>query len=177
MDVTTLVIAVFGLVLSLAALCWQAATWHLSGPRVRVEMLVGATNGRQYGTVPVKEGWQKPVEDFRAQGLGERLLAAKILNVGRQATQVVGYSAGTDTGVKLGVVAAPPGTPPLPHRLEAESQVLYYLDLEDLTSALALLHGTHQQAKTVMMHAELGSGRTVSSEPVPASLFWHPQQQ
>lgn len=85
-----------------------------------------------------------------------------------------GLFAGFDTGVKIGVTAAPPRTPPPPHRLEAESQVVYFLDLADVTHMLAALHGGPQRAKKVLMHAELGSGRVVSSHAVPASWFRAP---
>ena len=47
-----LVIAVLGLVLSVASLVWQAATFRLNGPRIRVELLVGAVNGPLCGYGP-----------------------------------------------------------------------------------------------------------------------------
>ncbi len=45
MAVATLVIAVLGLVLSVASLTWQAATFVLSGSRVRADLKHGAHNG------------------------------------------------------------------------------------------------------------------------------------
>ena len=132
-DVTALVLAVVGAVLSMVSLAWQAATWRLSGPRVRARMLVGATNGSQYGTVPVTKDWHRSVDGFAEHGMLHRLIGVEVRNVGRAATSVVGYKIALGGGVKIGVTAPPPGTPPLPHRLEAESMVFYYLDFRGPT--------------------------------------------
>ncbi len=175
-DAVTLVLAILGFVLSVASLLWQFVSWRLSGPRVRVEMRVGATNGQRIGTVPVNASWRESL-DFMAKqdNLLSRVLVAKIVNSGRQSTSVVNYSAAIDdAGMQVGVLAAPFGSPPLPHRLEAESQVSYYLDLNDLLKVLAALEASGQPAKRVRMRAELGSGRSVTSDPVPASRFWTP---
>ncbi len=172
MDVATLIFAVFGLVLAVLSLAWQAVTWRLSGSRVQVDMLVGATNGSKDGTVVVDARWRAGVEQFEDLGMHHRLLAIRIRNTGRAATSLVSYHAALDTGPRIGAVGVPAGPPLLPHRLEAESEVLYYLDFDQLLHALAGLHNSEQRPKSVRMQAVLGSGKTVSSKPVPAALFW-----
>jgi hypothetical protein len=115
----TLVFAVLGLVLSVASLVWQAATYTLSGPRVRADLRVGATNGQAFGHVPAGPDWQRQVEHMVAQGMHTPILAVVVRNVGRQATSVTGYQVYLDTGQRLGLTGTPQGTPSLPHRLEA----------------------------------------------------------
>jgi hypothetical protein len=168
-DVATLVIAVSGLVLSVIALAWQAVTWHLSGPRVKVELRLGAADGRTYSTVPATSNWRRHLQEMSRQGARSQMFAVEIVNTGRQATTVTGYKAETDTGVGTGVVAPPAHLPTLPHRLEAESSVLYYLPLQDVAEILELLKTTGQEAKTVRMTVTLGSGKVKTTDAVSAA--------
>ena len=169
-DTSTLVIAVLGLVLSVASLAWQAVTYRLNGPRIRVAMRVGASNGTGYGTAPVKANWQRGVQQLQEQGLHTAIVAVLVRNVGRQATTVVRYEAILDTGMAWGLTGAPPGCPPLPHRLEAESQVLYYLPLQDcINMAYATAGSEKTKARHLQMKVELGSGKVLTAkERLPA---------
>ena len=167
--IATLGIAVLGLCLSVASLVWQATTFRLSGPRVRVELRVGATNGQTYATMPLKQDWYDSVIRLQQQGMGLPIIAVMIRNVGRQATSVVNYAAALDTGISFGMTSPPRGCKPLPHRLEAEDQILYYVELED---CLRLAHSVQflpKKPSRLHMTVDLGSGKTLKTEQsIPA---------
>lgn len=169
--IVTLIIAVLGLALSVASLVWQAATFRLEGPRVRVELQAGAMAGRGYGRVPLKADWRTSVRQMQAQGMSKPIAVLVVRNVGRAATTVVGYSVKGKNGVAFGLTGAPPGTPALPHRLEAGSMVLYYLDLIDyyldLIDVASVAYASRQVrdgAKRVFGVVDLGSGKVIHSK-------------
>ena len=67
-------------------------------------------------------------------------------------------------GMQFGLTAAPAGTPALPHRLEAESSVMYYLDLVDVAVLCDVATTTDKPAGKIVGRVELGSGRTIASK-------------
>jgi hypothetical protein len=53
MQAGTLAIAVLSLIMSGLSLGWQAATFVLTGGRVKAELLIGATGGAGLVTIPI----------------------------------------------------------------------------------------------------------------------------
>ena len=133
MDVVTLVIAVVGLVLSVASLCWQVAQHRLSGPRVRAELLWGGIAHDRAVTGPIKG----TLEVFRHAGVDTPVIAVKGRNHGRLPIDVTGFTVEMDGGGGYSL----PGwrfNPSLPHRLESGSEVTFYLPLEDVERAVTV---------------------------------------
>lgn len=110
-EVATLVIAVFGLVLSVVSPTWQAATFMLSGSRVRAELTFGYRLGDVVVTQPT--GWQQ----VAAQGFTEQVIGIKVRNVGRLAASIDTVEAALPGGTRTTMLESIIG-PPLPHRLE-----------------------------------------------------------
>ena len=74
MDEVTLVFAVLGLVLAVASLVWQFASFQLSGPRVRVRLREGL---RDLQGVLIGPPAMYP------NAVGEHVLAVEVVNSGR----------------------------------------------------------------------------------------------
>lgn len=162
---TTLLVAVLGVILSVASLVWQAATYLLEGPRVKVELRVGAASfSGGYAHQPVKPGWQRGLAEMAAQGMTQGLLVVLVRNIGRHPTSVLRYSGVTDGGVKFGLTSAPPGCPSLPHRLEPHSEALFYLELADAHAVVDATAATAKRARAIRIEVELGNGRTVTTK-------------
>jgi hypothetical protein len=71
LDITTLVLAIIGVVAAGASLIWQVVSWRLTGPVVRVEI----------GTaIPVMAGQ-----------LGPDMVYVKAINIGRAPVEVTGW--------------------------------------------------------------------------------------
>ncbi len=161
----TLVIAVVGLVLSVASLVWQATTFRLSGPRVRVELLIGAVSRNGFATAPLGSGWQRSLEQLQANGLPTAVLAVRVRNVGRQATSVERYEAAFNNRASYSLTVPPPGCPSLPYRLEAEAQAVWWLPLEDVAQFVVRSQNVLSKPMTAAaMRIELGSGRKYQTE-------------
>jgi hypothetical protein len=122
-EVGTLVVAVLGLLLSIVSLIWQAATYVLSGSRVRAELKYGSRNADVVVSGPA--GWRR----FAAQGLDEEVIGIEVRNVGRMAASIDSIHAALPRGTKTTMLQSIIG-PPLPHRLEPQSVASWFLPLE-----------------------------------------------
>jgi hypothetical protein len=122
MEVATFVIAVLGLLLSVVGLAWQAATYIMSGGRVKVDLKVAASNGRSMVTAEPQHltpAWMKSLAE---QGYGQPLVAVHVSNVGRMPVTVQRWSIKYTRGVAVTPVDDSIGKD-LPYRLKAgESQ-------------------------------------------------------
>jgi hypothetical protein len=101
LDIVTLVVAIVGLALAALSLGWQAATFVLSGSRVRVTLRRGAVR-RGFGeTVRVsfpEHATEREVLVARKQGFTEDVAVAEVRNRGRLAISVEDVSIKTDDG-------------------------------------------------------------------------------
>jgi hypothetical protein len=129
----TLVIAVLGLVLSVASLTWQAATFVLSGSRVRADLKHGAAGAG--GVIHGPPGSQ-PLASLGAQGFMEEVLGVQVRNAGRLATTIDRIEICLANGVKLAQLSALMG-PSLPHRLEPQSSALWFIPADPARGAVA----------------------------------------
>jgi len=129
----TLVIAVLGLVLAVVSLTWQAATFVLSGSRVRAELKHGARNAGVAVTGP--PGSQQ-LKSLAAQGFTEEVIGVEVRNVGRLAATVDRVQAAIAGGIKLEMLRELAG-PSLPHRLEPQSAASWFVPAAPVRRAVA----------------------------------------
>src|SRR5258708_4430487 len=104
-EVGTLVIAVLGLVLSILSLIWQAATYILSGSRVRAELKHGARSADVVVSGP--PGWKR----VAAQGLDEEVIGIEVHNLGRMAASIDSVHAALPRGTKTTMLQSIIGPP------------------------------------------------------------------
>jgi len=131
----SLVVAICGLVLACLSLGWQAATYVLTGGRVKVGLRIGAMSGRAMVTAEpdtIKPDW---LAELAQQGYRQPIAAIKVANVGRQPVTVerCGFrhpAAGTlfPVGDLIGK--------PLPHRLEVGQSETWAMDLGPVVDLL-----------------------------------------
>ncbi len=158
MDTVTLVIAVVGLVLSVASLTWQVSTFLLSGARVRCELRhVGVAPGRTWASVPPRNPLRLPPE-LTEQGFTDERLAVIARNVGRLPVSVERYALMFGAGINFGSVRPESHEPQLPHRLEPGEQATWMLSLAEARDIVSHARKGPQRA---WMTVELGNGKTV----------------
>lgn len=158
-----LVISVLGLVLAVASLVWQFATFRLNGPRIRTTLRVG-TAGAGLTLAPVRTGWQRVLAQLVDQGAGEPVVAVEVRNVGRSAATVVGFQAQLDNGMSFLPTSPPAGGTTLPHRLEAEDQVTFWMPYKTCVNLMNASRRTSRPGRALQMQVQFGSGRTVDTK-------------
>lgn len=83
MDVVTLIVAILGLLLGVTSFVWQAATYVMSGGRVRVEFLVGATRpGGASLTMKASRFDNDALRQAIDDGYGLPVMGVRVRNVG-----------------------------------------------------------------------------------------------
>jgi hypothetical protein len=149
-----LVVAIVGLALAVASLAWQAATFVLSGSRVRVELLPGAT-GRGMLITHTAETWTPAnISMLAKQGMTEEVLAVEARNVGRMAATIQKMQAKLANGVGLEPTTHPHA--PLPFRLEAGSSEKWWVQAADVRTAIA---ASGLASSKVHIEVSLGTGK------------------
>ncbi|MBV9098822.1 MAG: hypothetical protein JO079_12275 [Frankiaceae bacterium] len=166
MGTTALVVALVGLALSVASLTWQAATFFLSGYRVRVELLLGARGMGGVATGPVSSA--QFLDHLASQGMTQPVLAVRAINVGRLPVTVTGCSVVSNTDVGF---YEPDGITNLPHRLEPGSNETWYVTLAGARAAFNVWDSTMNTRTTrIAGRVELATGKRVESRwPSPPS--------
>ncbi len=161
MAIATLIIAVLGLVLSVASLTWQAATFVLSGSRVRADLRHGARNATTAVSGP--PGSQQ-LQFLAAQGFTEEVIGIEVRNVGRLAASIESVAATLAGGVQF-TQLRDSGGPPLPHTLEPQSAAKWFLPAVPVRAAVAVSSQTLKGADPckVWMEVTLGTGKLVRS--------------
>jgi hypothetical protein len=134
MAIATLIIAVLGMGLSVASLTWQAATFILSGSRIRAELKHGARNA---GMVGSGAPGSQPLKALAEQGLTEEVVGVEVHNVGRLAASVDRVEAALAGGMKLQMLLDVTG-PSLPHRLEPQSSAAWFVPAAPIRRAVAV---------------------------------------
>jgi hypothetical protein len=136
-DWATTLIAVVGLVLAVGSLIWQAASFRLSGSRVSVDIGEGARHVS--GTAVVSApgpALRNQMQAMVAQGFTDPVLAVEVRNRGRSPTNVLAVAVAFDNGASYSSTTF---EPPLPFRLEAESEETWYFNrAEVLAAAVAM---------------------------------------
>ena len=153
----SLAVAIAGLVLAAVALTWQAATFLLTGSRLKVDSRQGATDGR--GIVHGMPG-SESIERLRAQGYTHEVLGAEVFNRGRTGVSVTGIRAVTSRGISFAPIADLLG-PPMPHRLEPGASASWFFPLAPVRAAIATSAEElgHPNPDDVAIDVDSGDGR------------------
>jgi hypothetical protein len=125
-DLATTILAALGIGLALLSLAWQAWSFLLSGSRVTVEVRSGLRSATGALTIPGTAN-ATALEQVRAQGFHEPALAVEVNNAGRGPTSIVRLD------LHFGKGAAVSNTvfdPPLPFRLDGESEQTWLFDAQ-----------------------------------------------
>jgi hypothetical protein len=131
-DALTTVIAVVGVFLALAALVWQTYSFRRSGSRVSTTLKPGMKHitGTAAITGPASMT-SAQMQLMASQGYTTPVIAVEVRNSGRAPTNIVAV------GLLFGNGAAYTETvlnPPVPFRLDAESEQTWYFDRSQLTA-------------------------------------------
>jgi hypothetical protein len=168
-DWVTLAVAIAGVILSLAALAWQAFSFSRSGHRVRVEAVMGMVSAdpeNKIITLPTELGAPQPDwQSFAEQGFVP-VIFATIRNLGRLAVTVHECQWASPNGGSITVAWSDQGDS-FPRRLEAGDQCEAVCQLSTLSSFLATLNKlTGESSRKIFAVASLGTGGAARSEPV-----------
>jgi hypothetical protein len=166
MEIATLAIAVAGVLLGALSLGWQAATFFLSGPRVRVRLRAGLFGP---GGVVVGKPEAVLVGDQRKrlehEGFTEPVLAVTAVNGGRLPTTINSWGIVVGGGVTLREFDA--HGPSLPHRLEPHEEATWYASAANAMAAVAASAATFGERSARMIRAQIetpAGGVVVSGE-------------
>jgi hypothetical protein len=162
LDIVTLVTAIIAVALAAASLAWQAATFVLSGSRVRVTLRRGAIR-RQPGEVsrvsfPVNPT-ASAIQTAVAQGFTQEVAVAEVRNRGRLAVSVEKASLESEDGWGYALLQDPEN-PPLPHRLEPGALQTWHVELKPLRMVV----DGDGKARRVGMVIELGTGKVIRTK-------------
>lgn len=162
LDIITLILASVGVALAALSLGWQAATFVLSGSRVRATLRLGALR-RELGQVARMTGpLDMTVEagaSMVAQGFTEPVLVAEVRNRGRLTVSVDDVTAMTKDGWGFSR-AADPDNPTLPYRLEPGEKQTWHVELRPLQ----LLVNQDGKSRDARMHVSLGTGKVIRTK-------------
>jgi hypothetical protein len=165
-DTTTLVIAVVGLALAAASLAWQAATFALTGSRVRADVLRGVIGRGVLVTYPPENWGSASAAAHAAQGFTEEVVAVEVRNVGRMAVSVQKITAYLDNGIGLSPVQT---QPPLPFRLEPGSSERWWVEAAQVRAAIIASERTGVGGSQSKVHiaVDLATGKVVKTKSIP----------
>jgi hypothetical protein len=148
-DLGTTLLAAFGVGLALVSLAWQWRSFYLSGSRVTVLVKYGL---RGIGAVvtTANPGDREQIARLQAQGFTDPVLAVQVKNAGRSPTSVVAVDLLFHHGGAIGGMQL---DPPLPYRLDSESERTWYFPAEP---ARHYAQATETVMKTNMPHTVRG---------------------
>lgn len=162
-DLATTIVASLGVALALASLAWQAWSFKATGSRITVEVARGLKRGN---AVAMTTADAKPseIEGLRKQGFTEPTVAVRIYNAGRGSTSIVDIllSVGGGSGVTDAKL-----DPPLPFRLEGESEKTWHFDARLVQGVAQVWSEAAPDSSWDTVHAEVrigGSRKVVRSE-------------
>jgi hypothetical protein len=153
----TTILAALGVLLALLSIAWQAWSFRRAGSRVSAVVRSGLWNATGVITVPGSPT-NAMLQQLRAQGFREPALAIEVRNAGRGSTSIVRLAIhfGKDvtwTDVKY--------DPPLPFRLEGESEQTWIVDAPSAMSAARAAAQTLQGVSgTMRARAWIGGRET-----------------
>lgn len=131
-DTVTEVVAIIGLIAALASLAWQAGSYWLGGPRLKLELLWGYWDGGNLMSAQIDH----PTDQMMAaQGMRTKLIGVRVTNRGRMAITVDQVMAQAESGVAFGS----PGqayNPQPKFRLEPHSSETWWVDLAGAVAAI-----------------------------------------
>ena len=170
LDIVTLVVAVFGALLGLAALVWNIAEFRLAGPRVKVAIKAAVISKAMEDAITGLEAvW---TQNFDPR-INERAVAIWVRNVGRFPTSIETYRVDVAEGYAFTDTQSLVG-PPVPHRLEAGEAATWYIGFDAVRAAKGAVEDTMKlKDRPLRASVFLGDGRRIESEDsltIPSSL-------
>jgi hypothetical protein len=136
-----LAVGICGVVLASLSLGWQAATYVLSGGRVKVRLLVGALGNGGMATKPAEDLSASWLKELASQGFSRPVVAVTVANVGRQPVNVARWGLKSGLGTSLYPLADGIG-PSLPHRLEVGDAATWAVDMETVQAFMKATNET-----------------------------------
>jgi hypothetical protein len=164
MQIATLVIAVVGVSLAVLSIAWQAATFILTGPRVKVELHEGLRGplGVMVASLNVY------TDDGRAalerSGYDEHVLAITAINNGRLPATITSWSVRFGNGASQSV-GLDRQNPELPYRLEAHSSATWYMLAEHAQGVQRVFADQGRDASKMRGEVGLASGKRTARSP------------
>jgi hypothetical protein len=162
-DTAALVIAIVGLVLAAFSLGWQAVTFVLSGPRVKVRLKEGL---RGLGGVIIAPPSIYPDSgraSLEADGYTEHVLAVVVTNSGRSATTVQRWSLNYGNGVVF-THQLDSRNPVLPHRLEPHTTETWYASVAQVAPIVEGFVDQSESARTLRAEVDTATATARSKE-------------
>ena len=157
----TLGIAALGVVLGAASLGWQAATYFLTGGRIKTTLKVGALSGAALVSLPANKVTPDALQQMASQA-GRPVIAVEVRNVGRLPVTVARWSIKSSLGISFVPMADSIG-PALEHRLDIGESATWAVDLMNAftlaESSLEVL-GKGEKWTRITGVVELADGRT-----------------
>ena len=156
--------AIVALSISIASVVWQMATFALTGPRVKVELLVGAFDGST--AVHQVAGRFLDWDRWASQGYTTPIVGVTVRNRGRMPVSVTGWSFSLESGPTVAPIGLGPLNPgkTLPHRLEGGSSETWLLSADEIGSAARAWRGIGKDCGSLYAKVDLGTGRTIRSK-------------
>jgi len=160
LSLAALIVSIVSLVLAVASITWQAASFHLAGSRVKVTLKKGAAGSGNLvlGHVQVPT---ESMEDLAAQGIGEPVIAIEARNVGRLGVSVVAWGVVLENGFEFIQSEPVLGNKAMPHRMDAGDLARWSAPLAPVKAAVRV---SENEALNVWMYVELGTGRRVTTK-------------
>lgn len=161
-------VSIVALVLSALSIGWQAATFVLTGGRVKVELRVGAFHASGSGMIhaAVKDAASAWSGHEAAQGYTRPVLVVQVRNVGRLPVTVTEWSVVAQPGgASFRPVAGSIG-PNLPYRMEPGTSETWAVDAGEVLNLAKVSAATSKVAGGVTrIHGRvgLGDGRIVTT--------------
>jgi len=164
LDVASFVIALLAFLLAVGSLAWQAATYVLSGGRVKVELMRGLArdSGGDMLTRP-ESMTPDTLQRLAAEGYTRPVIGVLVRNVGRMPVTVSGWSLNFSVpGAAYRPLGAAFG-PPMPHRLEAGASEAWVADERIVQATANTLVKATTEPISIRGKIELGDGRSYES--------------
>jgi hypothetical protein len=147
-----LAVGICGVVLASLSLGWQAATYVLTGGRVKVKLLVGALGNGGMATGPPEHVSADWLQRLASQGFNQPIVAVTVANVGRQPVQVVRW--GLKSGLGASLYPSNGVGPPLPHRLEVGDAATWAVGMEAVQAFIQTTNETLGKSERSSRHAK-----------------------
>ena len=156
MEVTTLIIAVFGAVTGAASLGWGVASYILSGGRVKIELLGGWVGAAGLVTAPLTGPLRQPDAPVH-----EPVLAVRARNLGRLPVVVEGWY------VKVGQISLGhvqhPANPAVPSTIAPGESETWVAPLAEVVAAAEAASHAGLRFDELRATVSLGTGKSRSS--------------
>jgi hypothetical protein len=161
LQIATFVIAVVGAMLAVASLAWQAYTFRMSGPRVKVALVIGAVMGGHIAYNEARPGWRKTFNDFQGHPVMP-FVGIKVVNIGRLPITVLSIRGMLDTGQKFGPIGGGDLGKGLPYRLDSHDEEVWGIPVPDVIAAISAVR-TSANPKILSGRVELSGGRGLTT--------------